>query len=955
MKRMSPSLAVLLSFLASATAAQPARELRGKVFHLGENGEEVVEAGIIVTLQENGASDDANDQGIFRLSLLLSSGGTFKAHDPVTLSSDKPGWRIRYPLDGELRIPPNLDREIVKVELLPAGSKLFWTHDRLEKFIRDLSEKVKQAEAREAQAPKTRSAKGLPRPRPGTRTSPRGSLPLSLPPAFQPGESIGFARLLRTSGRIERSMRDLSETARQETGSAREASTPPLASGFDRHIQEWAAQYGFSAEEAKVEIGRWITEVKTHQEDAHRLGLAAFAEGRFAEASRHFRHSARERTRQLDETRHRREGPAEQGRLREELVRDLRLEGDSFLNGGNPLKALASYQEAHRYTSREETPELWAATLHDNGFAHGRLGNEGPPAARAAHVTKAIQAYRRTLLVYTREKLPQQWAMTQNNLGVALREQALRTDGERSHELLAEAVEACRQALLVYVRDRFPLEWATTQSNLAIALRAQAVRIEGQRGAELLAEAVAAYRQALLVRTHEELPEDWARTQNNLGVALREQASRAGGEPGAQLLAEAVQAFRQALLVRTHDRFPQQWATTQNNLGNALQDQALRTDGEAGAQLLAEAVRAYRQALLVQTHEQRAMTQNNLGNALQEQALRTEGEAGARLLAEAVEIFREALLVRTRDELPQQWALTQNNLGNALRDQGTRTAGDRGTQLLAEAIRAYRQALRVRTREQFPQDWAMTQINLGAALVEHAARAQGERRARSFAEALQAYRQALEVFSYESFPGYRIMARRGETQVLLLTGNYREAAEVLSEILTRNPDDSKAFSSLVLLLSNNLFDPVRALTVIQKWLTTHPEDLAARMLETEALFASGAFADCREKAASLRKRDEIPSPREAVLLGYQLAAGLAAGSAEPATDLALLLEVVAKQSPDFSTGWTFPGSLHSLQERSGLPHRDWLVRFFQALEAPNRDSILQQLRALQKELGINSR
>jgi tetratricopeptide (TPR) repeat protein len=65
----------------------------------------------------------------------------------VTLVIDKPDWRIRYRLDGEARIPAELAKELVEVQLLPVGSKLFWTHDRIEKFISDVAEKSKQTRA----------------------------------------------------------------------------------------------------------------------------------------------------------------------------------------------------------------------------------------------------------------------------------------------------------------------------------------------------------------------------------------------------------------------------------------------------------------------------------------------------------------------------------------------------------------------------------------------------------------------------------------------------------------------------------------------------------------------------------------------------------------------------------------------------------------------------------------
>ena len=581
------AVALLSLLLASPLAAQSARELRGQIFHLGENGERISEPGLIVILVETGATDDTNDQGIFRLPLPPA----FQPGDPVTISIDKPGWRIRFPLDGEARIPRDLLREIVPVELLQVGSKLFWTHDRIEKFIRDASERSKQEGRREDDAP---------------------SLDLG------------------------------------------------------REIKDWAAKYGFSAQEAREEIDRWIADVEAVHEDSYQKGLASFAKQQFDTAAERFRDSAEWRIRQLDETRKQQEKLAERAeRLQEEVVRDLRLEGDSHYYAYRFEQALTVYEQAHQYTSKDQTPRLWGATLNDIGRAHRELGIRMMAGESSAHLAAAAQAYRQTFLVYTREQLPQDWAMTQNNLGAVLTQQGMRTEGAEGAQLLAQAVQAYEQALLVRTRDQMPQEWAMTQSGLGHALQTQGVRSLGAEGAQPLAQAVQAYRQALLVMTREQLPREWAMTQDNLGIALRVQGRHTAGDEGIQLLAEAVQAHRQALLVETREQMPQQWAATQSNLGDTLQEQGGRTAGKEGSQLLAEAVQAFRQALLVRTREQLpqqwATTQNNLGNALQEQGRRTSGEAGERLLVQAIDAYRQALLVFTPDHLSRWWATARSN------------------------------------------------------------------------------------------------------------------------------------------------------------------------------------------------------------------------------------------------------------------------------------------------------
>jgi len=911
--------ALLLSVVAGAAVAQPNRELCGQVFHLGENAEKVPDKGLMVTCQETGSSDDTNDQGLFRLPLPPA----WQPGNKVTLIIDKPGWRIRYPLDGEAIIPASLSKEIVSVELLPAGSKLFWTNDRIEKFIEDSIARVK---------PESPKDKG---------------------------------------GKVD----------------------------LNRYLKDWATGLGFTPQDVQKEIERWSTEVEKNHEDGYTRGLAAFAKEQFADAARHFQDSADWDVRQLEEAQRREEDMAKAAnKWREKLVRDLRLAGNSHYQGGDYQKALASYQEAHKHTSREATPESWAATLNDTGLA---LANPG--AESAAPFEEAARAYRQALLVYTREKFPKDWAGTELNLGSALWIQGRRTDGERGAQLLAEAVEASRQALLVYTREKFPEDWAAIQINLSGALSDQGRQTEGERGAQLLAEAVEACRQARLVWTREQNPQRWAMIQNNLGIALSGLGARTKGERGAQLLRESVEAYRQALLVHTREKFPREWAKAQSNLGSALWTEGARTEGERGAQLLAESLEAYRQALFVSNREQFskewveiqqslagvlkeqgkrtkgeqgaqllaeaveanrqvllvytrerfpqhwAMTQNDLGISLYEQGRRTSGEPGVQLLAKSVEAFRLAVLVHTREQFHRDWAMFQNNLGYSLREQGWRTQGERGVQLLAEAAETNRQALLVYTRERFPQDWARTQSELGLSLGEQGERTEGEGGIQLLTEAVQAFRSAREIFTYEQFPREWMSARKYEVEAFLLSTHYEDAAKGLSDILSKNPDYGWAVNSWADLLDNRLFDYHQALSVSQKWLTRNPGDLEARCLEIEALFATGDFGDCQAKSASLQKATGLEPGQQTALLGYEVAAGMVLGSPDSCVVLEKLIDQVKIQPPDFRSNWIFSGTLHALQEHSDLPHRDWLVRLFKILESQDRDSILRGLQALQAE------
>jgi tetratricopeptide (TPR) repeat protein len=344
------------------------RWLRGKVVSIDEHEQKKPEVNITVTMLETGDADNTNSLGLFRIFLKT----IFKPGEKVTLVIDKPDWRIRYPLEGEARIPAELAKELVEVQLLPVGSKLFWTHDRIEKFISDIAEKSKQ------------------------QVTPEGQ---------------------------------------------------PETIDFGRYIKDWAVKYGFSAQQAKGEIDKWILETEENQNDLYKLGLAAFAKKNFGEASRLFNESAEYKAQKLEEIKRKERS------LAEEVVRDFRLAGDAYYNNYIFDQALIAYQRALTYVSRQETPQLWAATLIDIGRANRELGTRTEGLAIARYLRAAVKAYRQALEVYTREQLPQQWATTQNNLGAALQEQGIRTGGEAGTRLLAEAVTAYRQALEVYTRE----------------------------------------------------------------------------------------------------------------------------------------------------------------------------------------------------------------------------------------------------------------------------------------------------------------------------------------------------------------------------------------------------------------------------------------------------------------------------------------------------------------------
>ncbi len=193
------------------------RLLQGRVLLVGEQDDLSPLVGQDVTLVESGDTARTKEGGRFRLFLK----DIFKPGTRVTLSVEKKGWRIQYPLEGDARVPDDLDKELVEIRLLPIGSKKFWSADRIEKLIRDTAEKTKE------------------------QIHPEGK---------------------------------------------------PQDIDFSRYIKDWANKYGFSAQQAKAEIDKWVAEAE-QKNDPYQLGLAAYAKKNFGEAGKLFEESATDRVR----------------------------------------------------------------------------------------------------------------------------------------------------------------------------------------------------------------------------------------------------------------------------------------------------------------------------------------------------------------------------------------------------------------------------------------------------------------------------------------------------------------------------------------------------------------------------------------------------------------------------------------------------------------------------------
>ena len=379
---------LLIALIPFALSAEERRTLNGKVVSIGENGGLHLEPDITVTIQETSQPDVTNSLGVFRIFLP----DIFKSGEKVTLMVDKPGWRIQYPLDGEARIPADLKKELVEVRLLPKGSKLFWSHDRIEKLVKDLSGKSKQ----------------------------------QVTPGGKP-EDIDFNRFIKEwavqygfNAKEARNEIDkwISEVEKKEIDLYKLG----LAAFAKKNFKKAGKLFGESAE-IKVKRLEEIRQKKTIIEEKERSLTEEVVRDYMLEGDAHYSNyqfgNALDAYQKAANYISKKQSP--------------QLWASTFIYIGNAYgqkgirtkggaiqehlhAAVNAYKKSLEVYTREQLPQDWAMTQNNLGNALRNQGTRTGGEEGARLLAEAVTAYRSALKVRTMESLPPQWAQTQNNL-----------------------------------------------------------------------------------------------------------------------------------------------------------------------------------------------------------------------------------------------------------------------------------------------------------------------------------------------------------------------------------------------------------------------------------------------------------------------------------------------------------------------------------------------------------
>ena len=178
-----------------------------------------------------------------------------------------------------------------------------------------------------------------------------------------------------------------------------------------------------------------------------------------------------------------------------------------------------------------------------------------------------------------------------------------------------------------------------------------------------------------------------------------------------------------------------------------------------------------------------------------------------------------------------------------------------------------------------------------------------------------------------------------------------EAADGYAAVLELYPDYQDARTYASGLYHDRLFNYGKAFSIDSMWIARHQDDPSVELDFTENHFTTARFAECKKRLVEQIENSSIAFTIRVALRGLAVANSIALGEAGSIPEqLAAMLRSVSSQSDSFRVGWTFSGTKYFIAEYPPLArYRDWLLRFFSALEEKDRDTIVERLRKVKAE------
>ena len=661
------------------------RALQGRVILLDPNKGSLPAEDLTVILRDTRDRTTIGTDGFFRLPLRthLTKG------QKITILVDKPGWQIEHPLGGQIRIPEDLEKDVIQVQLRPIGSPQFLTPDQLKKFLDDFAQKIEKGLTPEGEPQKIDLGAEIKR----WATRYGFSFEQARAEFDKWAEEIKKNKKKSKEDIHEHALAELSDENYEEAGKLFAKLGEINARRIEdlRKKREAIAKASLQEEEALAEEAAeffFKSGNSKHKYSSYKEALHEYEKG--------LNYISKDNNMPL-------------------WVKIQRAKSSTYMemgvinSGSERNKAFSSMfdtlQTVLQVVPKKIFPEDWAKAQNALGEAYSKFVwtkyyRDDPRIL--PYLIKGQASHRKALEIVSPSQNLETWLSAQIGLAWTLNRQALvTTNPEQRIQMLEEAIVRLKEALKFLNPDTNTPEFRRAQLSLGLVLSRLGMARAGSEGEENLVLGVEACRRYLELSLTDA---QRGTAQICLGNAFSFLSSLKPSLEQEPFLEKAAKAYEQA--VKTYGiQNGARWGVAQDNLGSTYWEMSRLHIGTDRQNLQIQALKAFRHALKVyalkNSPSQWSRIMLKLASILIELGETTEGPKGEEYWAQSEAAIQEMLDsgIWNQENAPAVWGWmqVQIKIAQVKRKRGIQIGGKVGEELSAQATQRYEDVFRLLT------------------------------------------------------------------------------------------------------------------------------------------------------------------------------------------------------------------------------------------------------------------
>lgn len=602
----------------------------------------------------------------------------------VILFIKKKGWVISHPLDGEWNLPNKKLQNIqyTKVIIVPRGSKALWSHERIEKYIAEISDKSVDIFNNTYKIKPVDFSINL------KNWAEKYGFTITQVKAFFDEWANGVKS---TDTEHKKGLRNLYQN------NLAAAAINFKNSAFNKKIK-------FKSENIQLQQTRdEIYDDFKLSGDAYSNNLQfKYALAMYDSASRYV--STNNDPKKWAEIK------ALTGLMKFRLGYKFPSLDNSTLSENSKLddinrslldEAIEEIQSGLTSLTKKQYPNLYERNKNIIGFILWSRSEFESGKEKMKLLKQSEEIFRTTLTTLNEKEFPEDRALALLNLDICLSMMEDVTEDEQKDYLYAQVVETSHLAMAFYTKEQYKNDWAQIQYLLGMALTERYIyNVQNKisyKNDTILKSAEDALNSAIPVFNRKEDPNTWANIQYFIGRAYFEHGILLSKDMKLSndtnnFFLKAKESIDSSLIFYTKNNYPKMWGRSQIYLGNLFHQQGVRTTGEDAIKLLKQSEEVYQNALPIFTKEKQIYwsIQYNLGMVLFDLGIRLPKEECLIKIKQSFNVFRTALTDIPREHFPLKWATIQMYLGTISEIQGDYSQNEESKDYYLKAIVDYR-------------------------------------------------------------------------------------------------------------------------------------------------------------------------------------------------------------------------------------------------------------------------